>query len=104
MSATANKRPMTGEEFKTNFDRLMLLCRLLMEEQHLGEMHEIVSHAQTVGPFLDPTAWIHKRGAQNLEEQEAVLDALITAQAALFKIPALKNAFNLLRAGEPHGV
>jgi len=92
---------MTGEEYTANFNRIMLVVRFLMnEQQSLRELYELADRAETIGPFLDPTAWIHRRGGRNIAEQKQVLEALLRAIYELNKVDSLREAIALLQAQE----
>jgi hypothetical protein len=91
----------TDQEYIANFDRIMVIVRLLLNERGtIAELREIADRVETVGPFLDPTAWIHRRGRRNIEEQLQVLRALQQAIASLLKIDDLRL---VIEAAFPHG-
>ena len=77
-----------GDEYVEAMDQIMaIIPRLLM--LRLADVNEVLEMADTVGPYVDPTAWIHKRGSKNVEEQLAIVRPLLAAQRALLKIPAI---------------
>jgi hypothetical protein len=44
--------------------------------------------ADNVGPFLDPTAWLHKHGADNVQDQIAMLERVVPLALLVRKMRA----------------
>lgn len=64
---------MTGDEYRTHMDLLAAACRTLLLLP-VDELLATVQHAETVGPILEPTAFL-RGGGDNLAAQREVLEA-----------------------------
>ena len=77
---------MTRDEY---FDQLVMVghvTQLLMAmAPALGEMAEMIQHADSIGIMLDPTAWI--KGEKAMHEDEQVIQILRHAAVELRKLP-----------------
>lgn len=72
--------PMSGDEFKTAMDRISLVVGLLREEP-IDRLVGMVDWAQTLGPLLEPTAYM-RGGGDNLRDQAEILHAAAALVAA----------------------
>lgn len=63
---------MTGEEYQEYLNRLSLAGQLIADVP-IAELLNTISHCDTIGPIVDPTAWM--RGADNLRDQEDLVRA-----------------------------
>jgi hypothetical protein len=60
-------------DYKAEFDRLMLLLPFAAGID-LDRIEETLQDVDTLGPILDPTAWM--RGQKNIDEQKEVVAAV----------------------------
>ena len=64
---------MTGADYRFGMDLVAAACRLLLVVP-VDELLATVEHAETVGPILEPTAFLHG-GGDNLAAQREILQA-----------------------------
>jgi hypothetical protein len=64
---------MTDIEYRGHLQRLALISTLVADVP-IAELHNHVTHAETLGPILEPTAWI-RGGADNLTDARDLIDA-----------------------------
>ena len=70
---------MTDIEYKMQMDMLMNATRafaMLSCDIPLDDLLAVVRKAETFGPILDPTKWIHG-GSANIQSQGALISAAI---------------------------
>lgn len=59
-------------DYKAEFDKIGLIARVASEID-VDRIQDVISRAHSIGPILDPTAYM--RGMQNLEDQQELLTA-----------------------------
>jgi hypothetical protein len=83
-------------DYPAELDKLVMLVRLAANlEVDLDRLRQVVSDADTVMPFLDPTAWMQGEG--NLRDQSRLLD---------FAVPFIVESRKMMadaRAGQLRG-
>ena len=84
-------------EYRMHMDEATMTVKLLYSLP-LGQMARHIERCHAVGPMLDPTAY--RDGMRNLEEQEAVVSALLAARKVIEKNPRLAAAFTAATAGK----
>ncbi len=77
-------------DFKVEFDKIMMLVQLAGNcEIDLDAIEHTIEAADSVGPILDPTAYM--RGMRNLDQQREVLR---------FAAPFIRGSQALLKAAK----
>lgn len=79
----------TAIDFKDEMDRASLLIPFAMAVP-VTELMQVIVHAHTLGPILDPTAY--RGGMKKLEQSQAVLNAFAAFQREIQKCPAIVQA------------
>ena len=64
---------LTEHEYKAHLHRLALAAKVISDIP-IAELRNFITHAETLGPILEPTAWI-RGGADNLREHEELVRA-----------------------------
>ncbi len=64
---------MTEHEYKAYLHRLALAASVISDVP-IAELRNYLTHAETLGPILEPTAWI-RGGADNLAEHGRLVGA-----------------------------
>jgi hypothetical protein len=64
---------LTDAEYRTYMDLVTAACRMLLMVP-IDDLLATVQHAETLGPILEPTAFL-RGGADNLAAQREVLQA-----------------------------
>jgi hypothetical protein len=66
---------MTDAEYRTGMDLVSAACRMLLMVP-IDDLLATVQHAETVGPILEPTAFL-RGGGDNLAAQREILQAAL---------------------------
>lgn len=69
---------MKDYEYKEKLSQAFLLARLLMQLESLPELLEMIGRSESIGPFVDPTAWM--KASDMLEQHKVIVRALLTAK------------------------
>jgi hypothetical protein len=69
---------MEAHEYQMAVDQVVMLARMSLEVE-ADEVLKAIDHADTVGPYLDPTAWI--RGHEAMGEVKKLVVAFARFQA-----------------------
>lgn len=64
---------MTSIEYESQLQRLAMMA-VLIADVPIADLLNHVTHAETLGPLLEPTAWIHG-GDKNLRDARNLLEA-----------------------------
>lgn len=63
---------MLDAEYKSHMQKLVM-CADVIEHVPFDELLEMLEHADGIGPFIDPTAWM--KGHHNIEPQRKLVSA-----------------------------
>lgn len=78
-------------DYGASMERLMMLAGLLADSvDEIEECVQTVDAADSIGPILDPTAWI--KGSSNLQDAKAVLHPLLKCAKTVAKARAEMKA------------
>lgn len=86
---------MVGEEYGPGL-RVALQMIAMVPVERLTEALNNINRAESIGPFIDPTAWISGKRFRNADEYKKVLSALVTLRQLL------PDSEGLIRRGWEH--
>lgn len=69
---------MKAHEYQMILDQVTLLARLALNVEDVDEALSAIDHADSVGPLLDPTAWM--KGHEEMGEVKKLLEAFAKFQ------------------------
>ena len=89
----SSEQALSGEEFHAAWQRIGIAVTLLAEDEALDPLSQMIVRAETLGPILEPTAYM-RGGADNLQDQAEILGAVVQLRAVhrRVKARALKRA------------
>lgn len=67
----------------------------LIDPIHLSEAISKIDRAESIGPILDPTAWLGSQKWDNAADWKGLLQKVIALQAHLPKPPLQKDPFGV---------
>lgn len=80
---------MSVDEYQMRQKQIYLIARLVHDMDWLGEHVNSQSRADTLGPILDPTAWMHNH--KKLDQDHEIAAALLKLQDAIHNLGVFKQ-------------